>query len=278
MRPQTATAATLATRRGRAAGVLCLVLTTALVVAGCNRKAPAAPAPPPDAGVSIPADFGGAGPGTLLKATTMPMLDRRLTAMTSVAARIAYSSTSGITHEPTEVTGTVFAPIGRPPEGGWPIIAFGHPTVGILPDCAPSASPTLMNLSSTIMVLIKAGYAVTLSDFQGLGDARTYHPYLDAATAAYNLIDSVRAARKILPDTSDRWVALGISQGAQGSWAANELAAQYGSGLNLVGSVSLSPPMGSAGTPAWLPRALLARNSNRPMWPCSPRSPKRTPI
>jgi pimeloyl-ACP methyl ester carboxylesterase len=224
-----------------------LVLTTAVVVTACNRKAPAAPAPPPDAGVSIPADFSGAGPGTLLKATTMPVVDRRLTAMTSVAARISYSSTSGITHEPTEVTGTVFAPPGRPPEGGWPIIAFGHPTVGILPDCAPSASPTLMNLSTTVLLLVKAGYVVTLSDFQGLGDARTYHPYLDATTAAYNLIDSVRAVRKIVPATSDRWVALGISQGAQGSWAANELAAAYGSGLNLVGSVSVSPPMDISG-------------------------------
>jgi pimeloyl-ACP methyl ester carboxylesterase len=177
----------------------------------------------------------------------MPVLDRRLTAATSVAARIVYGSTSGITHEATEVTGTVFAPLGQPPEGGWPVIAFGHPTVGILPDCAPSASPTLMNLSSTILLLIKAGYVVAMSDFQGLGDARTYHPYLDATTAAYNLIDSVRAARKIVPNTSDRWLALGVSQGAQAAWAANELAGEYGAGLNLVGSVSLSPPMDISG-------------------------------
>jgi pimeloyl-ACP methyl ester carboxylesterase len=243
-----AAASTLATARRLAAAVVCsALLATALVVTGCGRNTPAAPGPPPDAGVKIPGDFSAAGPGTLVDATTMPMVDRRVKAVTSVAARIAYSSTSGITHESTEVTGTVFAPMGQPPEGGWPIIAIGHPTVGILPKCAPSASPTLMNFSGTILLLVKAGYVVTMSDLQGLGDARTYHPYLDATTAAYNLIDSVRAARRLVPDTSDRWVAMGISQGAQGSWAANELAAEYGSGLNLVGSVSLSPPMDISG-------------------------------
>lgn len=222
--------------------VACALLAIAtLAMAGCADRDTAAP--PPDAGVTLPGDFSGEGPGTLVDATSLPLIDLRLKAVTSELARITYASTSGITNEPTEVTGTVFEPAGKPPEGGWPIIAFGHPTTGIRSECAPSLSPTLMNLSSTILYFVKAGYVVAMSDFQGLGTEGTYHPYLDATTAAYNLIDSVRATRKLVPDASDRWLAFGMSQGAQASWAANELAAQYGAGLNLVGSVSLSPPL-----------------------------------
>ena len=229
-------------RRGAAACALLAIAT--LMLSACADRPGAPPAPPPaDTGVALPGDFGGAGPGTLTEATSMPLVDRRLKAVTSVLARVTYTSTSGVTNEPTEVTGTVFAPLGKPPEGGWPIIGFGHPTTGIQAECGPSLSPTLMNLSSTILYFVKAGYVVAMSDFQGLGEDGTYHPYLDATTAAYNLIDSVRAARKIVTDTSDRYLAFGMSQGAQASWAANELAVQYGAGLTLVGSVSLSPPL-----------------------------------
>ncbi|MCW2515231.1 MAG: Secretory lipase [Mycobacterium sp.] len=224
-----------------------MIAAIAVVASACNRSPVPSSAPPSDAGLSLPGDFSGTGPGTLVKAATMPTIDLRLKSATSVAARITYDSTSGVTNSPTEVTGTVFAPSGKPPEGGWPVVAFGHPTTGIQSECAPSLSPNLMNLSSTILVLVKAGYVVAMSDFQGLGDDKTYHPYLDATTAGYNLIDSVRAARKIVPDTSDRWAAFGLSQGGQGTWAANELAGEYGAGLNLVGSVSLSPPLDITG-------------------------------
>ncbi|MCW2552954.1 MAG: Secretory lipase [Mycobacterium sp.] len=232
---------------GRTAAAVCVLAAIALTASACDRASEASTPPSADAGLGLPGDFSGSGPGTLVKATNLPTIDLRLKAVTSVAARVTYDSTSGVTNTPTEVTGTVFAPTGKAPDGGWPVVAFGHPTTGIQSDCAPSMSPTLMNLSSTILVLVKAGYVVAMSDFQGLGDDKTYHPYLDATTAGYNLIDSVRAARKIVPDTSDRWAAFGLSQGGQGTWAANELAGNYGSGLNLVGSVSLSPPLDITG-------------------------------
>jgi pimeloyl-ACP methyl ester carboxylesterase len=84
---------------------------------------------------------------------------------------------------------------------------------------------------------------VTLPDYQGLGNDSTYHPYLEPKTEGYNMIDAVRAARKLVPDTSDRWVAAGFSQGAQAAWAADELATTYGKDLNLLGSVVLAPPL-----------------------------------
>ena len=86
-------------------------------------------------------------------------------------------------------------------------------------------------------------YAVVASDYQGLGKDGTYHPYLDATTEGQNLIDSVRAARKLVPDASTRWAAFGGSQGGQAAWAANELAGGYAPELQLVGTASYSAPL-----------------------------------
>lgn len=219
------------------------VIAVAAVSSACGSPATQPPAPSSDSGMSLPADLSGSGPGTLITASTMPTLDRRLTGVTSVAAKVTYASTSGVTNQPTRVTGTVFAPKGTPPDGGWPIVAYGHPTTGVMPGCGPSSSPNLANLSSTVLSLVNAGYVVAMSDYQGLGDDSTYHPYLDATTEGYNLIDSVRAARKVVADTSNRWASFGVSQGAQAAWAANELSPQYGAGLQLVGSASVSPAL-----------------------------------
>jgi pimeloyl-ACP methyl ester carboxylesterase len=228
--------------RGRV--LLACLLSAVLIATGCTRHAPAeASQPPAAAGVSLPGEYGGQEPGSLISANSMPTLDRRLNVATSVAARITYLSTSGIDGSQQEVSGTVFAPKGDPPDGGWPIIAYGHPTTGIRSECAPSLDPMLLGLSTTVTGLVKAGFVVAVSDYQGLGLDRTYHPYLDATTEGHNLIDSVRAARKLIPGTSDRWAAFGGSEGGQAAWAANELAAEYGGGLNLVGSASYSAPL-----------------------------------
>jgi pimeloyl-ACP methyl ester carboxylesterase len=226
----------------RRIALACLILPIALLAPACGHDSPA-PRPQAETGAALNGDFSGTGPGTLLDARTLPTIDRRLRAGTSIAGRVEYTSTSAITNSETQVTGTVFAPKGTAPEGGWPIVALGHPTSGIETDCAPSLSPSLLGLMPIVTPMVQAGYVVTVPDYQGLGSDQNYHPYLEPTTEGYNLIDAVRAARKLVPETSDRWVAVGISQGAQAAWAANELAATYGAGLNLLGSVSLAPPI-----------------------------------
>ncbi len=222
--------------------VAILVLLSVLAAAGCGEHG--APAPQQASalsGMALDGDFTGSGPGTLKSASTLPTIDRRIRAVSWTAARVTYESTSGIDGTPTLVSGTVFSPKGKPPPGGWPIVAFGHGSTGVMAECAPSLSPELLGASTIVALLLKAGYVVTVSDFQGLGLDQTYHPYLDSTTGGFNLIDSVRAARKLVPDTSDRWAAFGGSQGGGAAWAANELAATYGAGLSLVTSVSLVP-------------------------------------
>lgn len=221
------------------------LLAGCLLLAGCQQQT--APAPPSEdaaAGMDLRPDTAGAGqePGALVAARTLPSIDLRLKSVTSLAARMEYTSTSGISGDRTRVSGTVFVPNRPAPPGGWPVIVYGHPTTGIDADCAPSKSPTLLGAAPTVETLVAAGYVVTVPDYQGLGVDDGGHPYLEPATAGYNVIDAVRATRRLVPEVSDRWAAVGVSQGGQAVWAANELAGEYGAGLALLGTVSLSPP------------------------------------
>lgn len=228
-------------RRVVSVAVLALVCVT---MSACGSSStPKANRPAGPTGIDLKPDTNGAGqvPGALVSASTIPTLDLRLKSAVSLAAHIAYTSTSGITGEHTEVAGSVFVPNGQPPRGGWPVIVFGHATSGVEEGCGPSGSSTLLGLSPTITALVKAGYVVSVPDYQGLGPGTAGHPYADATTVGYNVIDAARAARKLVPESSDRWLAVGISQGGQAAWAANELAAHYGTGLTLVGTVSVSP-------------------------------------
>lgn len=234
-----------------ALALLATCLMGAPLVAGCGQRA--APAPPSVNGTSsmwgvpINADFSGSGSGALKSATTMSKVDRRLLKVTSLAARIEFESKSGIDGSTQRVSGTVFVPIGQPPRGGWPIVAMGHGTTGVQHDCGPSEWPNLLGSADPVATLVNAGFLVTLPDYQGLGMDQTYHPYLDSTTVGYNMIDSVRAARTLVPSASDRWLAFGSSQGGQAAWAANELASNYGAGLHLVGAASVSPAADVAG-------------------------------
>jgi pimeloyl-ACP methyl ester carboxylesterase len=216
------------------------------LLSGCSqRERPVTPQPATGpssmSGVPVEADFSGSGGGTVKSAVTLPTVDRRILKVTSLAARIEYESKSGIDGSSQLVSGSVFVPRGDPPAGGWPIIAMGHGTTGVQHDCGPSLWPNLLGASEAVATLVNGGFVVTLPDYQGLGMDRIYHPYLDSTTVGYNMIDAVRAARKVVPNASDRWLAFGSSQGGQAAWAANELASSYGAGLDLVGAAGVSP-------------------------------------
>lgn len=192
-------------------------------------------------GAALDGDFSGTGSGTLVSANVLPNIDIDISDNSSLAARMTYISASGVNNNYIKVTGTVFVPRGAKPRGGWPTVALAHPMTGIQPDCAPSLSRNLLQLAPVVADLLRAGFAVTVPDYQGLGNRESYHPFLDSTTVGSNLIDSVRAARKFVKELSDRWVGLGIDQGGQAAWAANELVVDFGGGLQLLGSVSVSP-------------------------------------
>jgi pimeloyl-ACP methyl ester carboxylesterase len=212
------------------------------VVAGCggNDSAKSTKLAAPT-GAKLSGDFGGTGSATLIAANTLPEIETTLRDASSLAARITYTSTSGINNKYWSVTASLFVPRGNPPPDGWITVALGHPTTGILPECAPSLTNNLLGLSDTVAKLLQAGFVVTVPDYQGLGSDEINHPYLDSTTVGFNMIDSVRAAHKVVHNMSNRWLALGVEQGGQAAWAANELAQDLSGGFRLLGSISISP-------------------------------------
>lgn len=164
--------------------------------------------------------------------------------------RIVYRSTAG--YRPgaatgefgTEVSGVVLIPNGIPPAGGWPIVAYGHGTTGNAPNCGPSGYADLLGSSGMVASLLKERWAVAVPDYQGLGTLvpnAQPHPYLEPRTAAFNMIDAVRAARHTFADIGATWAAIGSSQGGQAAWASAEYAGDYGSGLRFVGATGSAP-------------------------------------
>ncbi|HOB50356.1 MAG TPA: alpha/beta hydrolase-fold protein [Mycobacterium sp.] len=157
--------------------------------------------------------------------------------------RITYVSRSGIDDSMTHVTGSVYVPRTAAPPGGFHVVAYAPPVSGQTMDCGRSPATASMS-GAAIAGLLRAGYVVTVPDYQGLGSPsdgkRLYHPFLDSTTAGYNLMDAVRAAKELVPDTSPIWAAVGEVQGGQASWALNELADNYGF-QSLRGTVSIAP-------------------------------------
>jgi hypothetical protein len=160
--------------------------------------------------------------------------------------RAVYNSVSGVDGGLRHVSGAFFVPRGDPPQSGWPVISFAHGTTGIDNACGPSTEPSLMGYLPLIRDFLTQGYAVAASDYEGLGEPGS-HPYLEPRTAAFNIIDAVRALRAKSASVSQSWVAYGSSQGGEAAWAANEFNAYYGDGIDLLGSVALSPVANATG-------------------------------
>lgn len=179
------------------------------------------------------------------------------------AWRIAYIS-SDMAGKKTLVTGLVIAPKGPAPKGGRPIISWAHGTTGTAQNCGPSqvGNPTvplneyfLLNGNSwtdygvpAINEMIKAGYVVVATDYQGLGGGGK-HQYQLAVTQAHDMIDAIRAAGSMKATGAGKTAMLyGWSQGGSAVTAAASAADyinQKGTafdGIKIAGAVALAPP------------------------------------
>jgi dienelactone hydrolase len=239
------------------------VLACALLAA-CSTSQPAPSGPAPDGGGREELNYSRQMPtiaagdwgtrGTLVSSSDQPPLDLSELPVGSNAHTMVYRSISGVTGSPTVVSGAVFTPPGAPPPGGWPVIGYAHGTVGVTPDCAPTGDSKLLGDITSVAIQLNLGYAVAYTDYAGLGKlgasdpgAPTSHAYLEPKSAAFNLIDAVRAARTVVPELSSRWVALGSSQGGETAWAAAEYFSAYGQGTDLLGAAALVPTLDMSG-------------------------------
>src|ERR1700723_3928258 len=126
--------------------------------------------------------------------------------------RVLYRST-GLDNKPILVSGVVIVPPGDPPPGGRPIVAWAHPTSGIVPRCAPSLAIFLFAQIQGLRSFVREGYVVAATDYPGLGTAEP-PPSLVGTSEARAVIDSVRVAGR-LPGAGGgkRFVVWGHSQG-----------------------------------------------------------------
>jgi acetyl esterase/lipase len=121
------------------------------------------------------------------------------------------------------------------------VIAWAHPTSGVMPPCAPSLMPDTAGLIWGLGAMLANGYVVTATDYPGLG-TDGIHPYLIGESEGRAVLDSVRAARE-LPDAgaSGRFAVWGHSQGGHAALYTGELAARYAPDLELVGVATAAP-------------------------------------
>lgn len=179
-------------------------------------------------------------PGRILRREVLPTALRISGA--ARAERILYSSTRGWgPRAPIVTSGMVMLPPGKAPKGGWPIIAWAHGTTGVADVCAPSTFAATPRDAQYLSGWLAQGYAVVATDYEGLGTAGS-HPYMGSRSAAYSVLDSIRAARAGFPELGSRTVIVGQSQGAHAALVSGDFAPQYAPEIDIRGVVVTGVP------------------------------------
>ncbi|MGW0038806.1 lipase family protein [Gordonia sp. NPDC003376] len=202
--------------------------------------------------VGAVAVFAGAGVVTTAPASAAPDAGRVLSTEAITAADLPSGAASGtrltyVTRDqngrPAISTGVVYIPSTPVPTGGRRIFSWAHGTTGIADQCAPSRTRTGDGVDAPIRDALKSGYAVTATDYAGLGSAGETE-YLGGRAAAHSVIDLIRAARARDASLSADWVSVGHSQGGHAALFAGHEAPSYAPELRLREIVAFAPASG----------------------------------
>jgi Secretory lipase len=191
----------------------------------------------PPAFYTPPAELPAGPPGTIVRSETVDAGSGQR------AWRVLYTSTDPA-GAPIAVSGVVVAPDSRPPDGGWPVVAWAHGTTGVDRRCAPSLDFPQSGLEQVPELddIVAAGNVVAITDYPGLGTPGP-HPYLVGQSAGRAVLDSIRAARGLLgDDAADTTAIFGHSQGGHAAVWADQLAGTYAPELHVVGVAAMAPP------------------------------------
>jgi predicted esterase len=156
------------------------------------------------------------------------------------AWQVLYQSENA-TGESIAVSGTILVPTSKWHNNQRPIIGFSVGTRGLGDSCAPSHSLSQGNdyESDAIINLLKKGWAVVITDYEGLGTPGI-HTYMVGPSQGKVALDIIRAAQN-LPQTglsTDAPIILmGYSQGGAAAGWASELLSSYAPELNVVAAV-----------------------------------------
>jgi hypothetical protein len=176
-------------------------------------------------------------PGLVLREEGIP--DQPEIVAAATARRILYSSTdarwrSGI----IPVSGTLYLPKRAAPQGGWPLVAWAHGTLGVSDRCAPSWSRHRPRDGEYINNWLEQGFAVVATDYQGLGGPGP-HPYLNWEAEGRSVLDAARAALgQSNGQIANTIIITGQSQGSGASLGATRLAPSYAPDLNIKASIA----------------------------------------
>jgi hypothetical protein len=178
-----------------------------------------------------------ARPGVMLRSEAMPAQPEFTAAGSQM--RILYTSTdarwnSGV----LPVSGALDLPKGEPPRGGWPLVAWGHGTLGVADACAPSWTLPRPRDATYMNRWLEQGFAVVATDYQGLGGPGP-HPYLFWEAEGRSILDAARAALAAYPGRiANALVITGQSQGSSSSIGASRIAAAYAPELKLRATIA----------------------------------------
>jgi Secretory lipase len=149
--------------------------------------------------------------------------------------------------KPIAVSGIIVLPNDPPRRAdGYPLISWAHGTVGVAPGCAPSrdypessAHPVNVFPHTLLNHFLDQGWALAMTDYEGLGVEGGRHPYMLGLSEAYGVLDIVQTARRLFPgQISGRYAIVGHSQGGQAAlFAASEGARTEG----LTGVAAIEP-------------------------------------
>ena len=157
--------------------------------------------------------------------------------------RILYYSRSG-TGETVASSGVVLFPEGNAPAGGWPVIAWAHELNDVARPCAPSLAQNLVH-GPFLAMYVKLGYAIVATDYAGLG-TNFRNAFADVRANAFNVIDSIPAARQAVPGLGARWIAMGTAEGGAAAIGVAELGREMRD-PNFLGSIAISRIMDAEG-------------------------------
>jgi hypothetical protein len=157
----------------------------------------------------------------------------------TVGYLVMYHSTSALGQD-IAVTGYVLVPEGYnlpPGQTQRPIIGYGNEAMGLGDDCAQSSVLQWGNSGEVALYqnLLKKGYAIAASDYEGLGTPAV-HTFGVTLSAAHTTLDMVRAARNLTADglpSNGPVGLLGSSQGGAAVIGAEEQQPTYAPDVHL---------------------------------------------
>ncbi len=168
-------------------------------------------------------------------------------ALYPISERLVKYTSIDMTGQEIEIYARMYLPR-VPPATKVPVLAFAPGTTGIGDACAASleqpAIANWANYQSHMASYAGQGYAVIITDYEGMRDATRIHHYMIGELEGRAVLDSAKALYSLSDyknlDRSQLFLG-GYSQGGQAVAWANRIAPTYAPGLTIKGVIAFAP-------------------------------------